>query len=474
MNFEQTEDRENIIRLLENDDVSRNKYLLSFLKIMNNNGKNKIFSLNGNWGSGKTVFVRKLELLIKYCYMYKDKELILENIYSNTEQFIDDDIEKLENLIKKDTYKDVDKIVKDNLINCVYFNAWEHDDEEDPMISIIYELIKKYNLFDETQVSNLTSVLDAINILAKNVSLGKLDFKGIIEKENLAENIQRKDNIKKAVNSTIDNLINEKCNKLIIFIDELDRCNPNYAVKLLERIKHYFTDERIVIVVSTNLLELANTISGMYGYKFSSTVYLDKFFDIRLELPKINIDKYIQTLDTILNDDKSAWFSLAIDSFIKSNNLQPREINRYLGCIKFFETNAKKDRYYAFDRYQNLIDYLFIPYILGLYITNIEEYNNFKELSGWDNFYKYICDNESLIRLCKYSLYEKNNNEPIDVENETVLKEVNKLYKLMFDNNYKEKIHDVVIGNQTIRFNAFDYIEDKISLLGALSDFGER
>ena len=111
---------------------------------------------------------------------------------------------------------------------------------------------------------------------------------------------------------------------------------------------------------------------------------------------------------------------------------------------------------------------------MGLYITNIEEYNNFKELSGWDNFYKYICDNEYLIRLCKYSLYEKNNNEPIDVENETVLKEVNKLYKLMFDNNYKEKIHDVVIGNQTIRFNAFDYIEDKISLLGALSDFGER
>ena len=62
MNFEQTEDRKNIIRLLENDDILRNKYLLSFLKIMNNNGKNRIFSLDGNWGSGKTIFVRKLEL----------------------------------------------------------------------------------------------------------------------------------------------------------------------------------------------------------------------------------------------------------------------------------------------------------------------------------------------------------------------------------------------------------------------------
>lgn len=95
-------------------------------------------------------------------------------------------------------------------------------------------------------------------------------------------------------------------------------------------------------------------------------------------------------------------------------------------------------------------------------------------MSGWDNFYKYIYYNENLIRLCKYTLYEKNNNEQIEIENEEVLKEVNKLYKLMFDNNYKEKIHNMVIGNQIIRFNAFDYIEDKISLLGSLSDFGEN
>lgn len=473
MNFEQTEDTKNIIRLLENDDISRNKYLLSFLKIMNNNGKNKIFSLNGNWGSGKTIFVRKLETLIKYSYMYKDKQLYWENIYSDSEKFLSEDIEKLENIVKKENYKEFDEIVKENLINCVYFNAWEHDDEEDPMISIIYELIKKYNLSDETKFNNLSSVLDGINVIAKNGSLGKLDFSGLVKKENLSDNIHRKENIKRAVNSTIENLINEKCNKLIIFIDELDRCNPNYAVKLLERIKHYFTDNRIVIVVSTNLLELSNTISGMYGYKFSSTAYLDKFFDIRLELPKINIDKYIRTLDTILNDDRSAWFTIAIDNFIKSNNLQPREINRYLGCIKFFEKTARKDRYYPFEKYQNLIDYLFIPYIIGLYITNIEEYNKFKNLSGWDKFYEYINSNKELITLCKYSLYEKNNNEVIDVDNATVLKEVNKLYKLIFDNNYKEKINDMVIGNQTIRFNAFDYIDDKISILGALSDFGE-
>lgn len=474
MNFEQDNNIDNIIKLLDNDDIYRNKYLLSFIKIINNSGNNRVFSLNGNWGSGKTIFVKKLEILIKYCYMYEDKELRWDNEYSDSEYFSEENIEKLDKILRKSNYIEFNRIVKENLINCVYFNAWEHDDEENPILSIIYQLIKKYNLFDETHEKKLTSVLNGINTIIKNGSLGKLDFSGLIEKNNLVESIETKDEIKKAVNSTIDNLINERCNKLVIFIDELDRCNPNYAVKLLERIKHYFTDERIVVVISTNMVELSNTISGMYGYKFSSSVYLDKFFDVRLELPKINIDTYIGTIKTILNNGRSNWFSIAVDNFIKCNNLELREINRYLGCIRFFERNATKDKYYPFEKYPILIDCLFVPYITGLYVTDIEEYNAFRKLSGWNKFYDYICYSEQLIRMCKYCLYDKNNNEPVNVDNEIVLSEVHKLYNLMFDSNYKEKLNNVVIGNQTIGLNAFDYIEDKISLLGALSDFGEN
>ena len=56
--------------------------------------------------------------------MYKDKQLYWENIYSDSEKFLSEDIEKLENIVKKENYKEFDEIVKENLINCVYFNAW--------------------------------------------------------------------------------------------------------------------------------------------------------------------------------------------------------------------------------------------------------------------------------------------------------------------------------------------------------------
>jgi predicted KAP-like P-loop ATPase len=67
---------------------------------------------------------------------------------------------------------------------------------------------------------------------------------------------------------------------LIIFVDELDRCKPSFAVKLLEQIKHYFLLQNVTFVFSTNILELSKTISKFYGNDFQGDKYLNRFFDL--------------------------------------------------------------------------------------------------------------------------------------------------------------------------------------------------
>lgn len=64
----------------------------------------------------------------------------------------------------------------------------------------------------------------------------------------------------------------------MIFVDELDRCKPSFAVQLLERIKHYFGHEKITFVFSVNVSELQYTIKKFYGADFNGTRYLDNFF----------------------------------------------------------------------------------------------------------------------------------------------------------------------------------------------------
>lgn len=72
---------------------------------------------------------------------------------------------------------------------------------------------------------------------------------------------------------------------LYIFIDELDRCRPDYSIKLLEGIKHLFAVPGVVFVVSTNLEQLSKSVQGVYGPGFNGQRYLKRFFDFEFTLP---------------------------------------------------------------------------------------------------------------------------------------------------------------------------------------------
>ena len=74
--------------------------------------------------------------------------------------------------------------------------------------------------------------------------------------------------------------------RLIIVIDELDRCRPDYAVRFMETIKHVFEVEHVTFVVAANVAELAHAINGLYGEAFDGKGYLERFFDLSLSLPE--------------------------------------------------------------------------------------------------------------------------------------------------------------------------------------------
>jgi hypothetical protein len=82
---------------------------------------------------------------------------------------------------------------------------------------------------------------------------------------------------------------------LIIFIDELDRCRPTYAIELLERIKHLFDIKRIVFVLSTDMTQLAHSIRGVYGHEFDAKKYLQRFIDLDYSLKKPDNKAYIKS-----------------------------------------------------------------------------------------------------------------------------------------------------------------------------------
>ena len=83
---------------------------------------------------------------------------------------------------------------------------------------------------------------------------------------------------------------------LVVFIDELDRCRPSYAIELLEMGKHIFSVDHVVFILAVNRAELAHSVRVLYGDRFGAEDYLRRFFDIDILLPSPNRDQFIDGL----------------------------------------------------------------------------------------------------------------------------------------------------------------------------------
>ncbi|EXI84097.1 MAG: putative P-loop ATPase [Candidatus Accumulibacter regalis] len=108
---------------------------------------------------------------------------------------------------------------------------------------------------------------------------------------------------------------------VVFFIDELDRCRPDFAVRVVERVKHFFDVPNLVFVLLLNRDQLRRAIEGVYGHGFDADAYLGKFIHLFLALPKstsIDSDKSNATSVYASHVAKRYRFenSVALDNFV--------------------------------------------------------------------------------------------------------------------------------------------------------------
>lgn len=90
----------------------------------------------------------------------------------------------------------------------------------------------------------------------------------------------------KGFRTALANLASESEKPVVIFVDELDRCRPDFAVHAVERIKHFFDVPGIIFVLLVNRKQLAASVRGVYGEGVDAEAYLAKFVHLSLTLPK--------------------------------------------------------------------------------------------------------------------------------------------------------------------------------------------
>lgn len=248
--------------------LDRSKYADILTEIISNYADGFVLAVNNEWGSGKTTFI---------------------NMWRQS--------------LNNQDYK------------TLYYNAWENDFEKDVLVALIAEM---QELEDEAKEA-FKSVLDKaapltvkiLPALAKSIA-GKYigdDFvkelvNGFAEvtSEGLKNEIQvytdRKKSLKDFRNSLEKFAAEASPDKpLIFFIDELDRCRPNYAVEVLETVKHLFSVKGIVFVISIDKEQLAHAVKGVYGSEsIDANEYLRRFIDLEYQIPRPNIQNFVDYL----------------------------------------------------------------------------------------------------------------------------------------------------------------------------------
>ena len=142
---------------------------------------------------------------------------------------------------------------------CVYFDAWEYDSEQDPMTALLYQIAKAASA--DYKIDGTRNNLDLLcNIIALHKGHNPKELLQSLKATNITDGVKDNFDLRSKIDSYFSELLPEHGDRLIIFIDELDRCIPAYAVRLLERIKHYFTNDKITFVFSLNMEQMQHTI----------------------------------------------------------------------------------------------------------------------------------------------------------------------------------------------------------------------
>ncbi|MBQ0054830.1 MAG: hypothetical protein KBS54_01625 [Synergistaceae bacterium] len=439
---------ENIAECFVKDIVRRQEAVLGFVDVLDATSKHSI-AVDGRWGSGKTFFVKQTKLLLDICNKQVSKVELSENILFD-----------LNGVIYKHCHPNpgiVDAEWKPMF--SVYYDAWTNDNDIDPLISIIYCIAKginEENCLKTTQVNYLRSAADIIKCV-QGWSVGEL--LNVFNTEDPLSAIKSQKSLEERINEFLGIITNERGEKIVIFIDELDRCKPSFAVKLLERVKHYFDNERVIFVFSTNLEQLQHTVKKFYGIDFDATRYLNRFFDYVFELPEADMENYLYTLQREVKYD----YDFIGSEIMKMYNLTLRDVAQYYRMLKFaFDPAQLKTglKPWAEKKTVRMAVSVFLPILFVLRMTDNSAYNDFINGKSAEYFEKLICSKKLKSRartiFCAGSMGNDSDEDlknivrdvysAVFIERYEDIKEQYLTNSFVFTQNTKECIFDIISG----------------------------
>jgi energy-coupling factor transporter ATP-binding protein EcfA2 len=255
----------------------------------------------GKWGSGKTTLLKKIETILK-----------------SSQQ---------------------------NRVLPVFFDAWRYQHEEHmilPLLDTVAENLKRQgNYWRDLGNAIGTAIVSLASAITVKTYFAELSGPEVFKQAQSARQEIRSDYYKwlNELQRAVDTIRKDDSKRrIVVIIDDLDRCLPYKVVEVLESIKTILDIEGFIFVVALDEEVAKNSIESHYGdkYRDQSKEYLKKLIQVEFRLPPLRTEdvlNYTQVLQTragIVDKQVSTVLSELVPMIVGGN---PREVKRFINSV---------------------------------------------------------------------------------------------------------------------------------------------
>ncbi len=314
------------VRFKEKDDFDREIIADNIIKLLDSDLTDCYpMAIDGGWGTGKSEFCHKL-------------------------------INKMR-----------DNAANYKTRNVIYFDAFEAENIEEPLLSLLAKITE---VVPESERKSVVSKIAPValytgKVIAKGLlshlfrqngdelidgfsnALHEEAQKGLDESIDglLKQYAQAKNNIE-ALRTAIQTALGEK--ELVIFIDELDRCRPDFALNVFELVKHVFDIEGVKFIFVFNSEQIKSMIKNRYGSDVDTETYIEKFIKLSIVLPQV-LSEYRENIASLrlyklkMNKlqkahlkNEGSFIHELVSEFIKNKNVSLRGVEKFCMYINIY------------------------------------------------------------------------------------------------------------------------------------------
>src|SRR3990170_1361781 len=301
------------------DFISLNKTISNLIR---NSTPHFTIGIYGEWGTGKTTLMKSIEANLQGADSYEGGQKILP-IWFNAWKYEREDSLATVSLLKTVGYAMAGHQRFDTLSKTIFKGLTIVS--KDMMQQIAMQVVSRQNTIDDEEIDQK---MDYLNKLYRD----SVYYEGLDKIKEEMHSIREKD---------------PEC-RVVIFIDDLDRCSPNKALEVLESIKLFLDLEGFVFVIGlshktvTQLITRAYETTGIKGED-----YIKKIIQIPIKIPSWSKESIIDLIENSitprLNSDYTKFLSQNSAMIAKVIDYNPRQLKRFINnVIIAFETFASK------------------------------------------------------------------------------------------------------------------------------------